>query len=183
MQVHQTEIPGVLLIEPRVFGDARGFFKETYQKRRYAEAGIAADFVQDNLSKSAKGTLRGLHYQIRHPQGKLVEVFDGEVFDVAVDLRQDSPAFGRWTGTTLSAENHRQFYLPPGVAHGFCVLSESATFFYKCTDYYHPEHERTLLWSDPRVGIDWPLEGEPILSDKDRAGLPFDRVEYYETSP
>ncbi|MFQ5735043.1 MAG: dTDP-4-dehydrorhamnose 3,5-epimerase, partial [Planctomycetaceae bacterium] len=154
MQVHETDIPGVLLIEPQVFDDARGFFMETYQKQRYAEAGISVEFVQDNLSRSARGTLRGLHYQIRHPQGKLVQVCDGEVFDVAVDLRKDRPTFGRWTGSTLSAENRRQFYVPPGVAHGFCVLSETATFFYKCTDYYHPEQERTLLWNDPQVGID-----------------------------
>ena len=183
MQVHETELKGVLLVEPVVFGDARGFFTETYQKTRYAEAGITGEFVQDNLSRSVKGTLRGLHYQIRHPQGKLVEVFEGEVFDVAVDLRKDSPTFGKWTGTTLSAENHHQFYLPPGIAHGFFVLSATATFFYKCTDYYYPEHERTLLWNDPQVGVDWPLDGEPRLSDKHLAGWPFDQIECFESSP
>jgi len=190
MHIQPLELSGVLIVEPRVFADARGFFMETYQKQRYAAAldgcaaahassaaaGIAADFVQDNLSLSCRGTLRGLHYQIEHPQGKLVQVFAGEVFDVAVDVRRDSPTFGRWTGTVLSGENHRQLWVPPGFAHGFCVLSETALLFYKCTDYYHPEHERTLLWNDATVGVEWPLEGEPILSEKDRRGLPLDEL-------
>jgi len=181
MQVHQTTIPGVIVIKPRVFGDARGYFMESYQKRRYAEAGIEDDFVQDNLSRSCRGTLRGLHYQMQQPQGKLVQVVEGEVFDVAVDLRRDSPTFGQWTGATLNADEHRQIYIPPGCAHGFCVLSESAAVFYKCTDYYAPEHERTLLWNDAHVGINWPLEGKPLLSEKDRAGLPFENIECYES--
>jgi dTDP-4-dehydrorhamnose 3,5-epimerase len=183
MQIESLPLPGVLVVEPRVFADARGFFMETHQKQKYAAAGIAAEFVQDNLSRSCRGTLRGLHYQLRHPQGKLVQVFDGEVFDVAVDVRRDSPTFGRWSGTLLSGENRRQLWIPPGFAHGFCVLSESALMFYKCTDYYHPEHERTLLWNDPAVGIEWPLDSEPILSDKDRRGLPLDEVDCYESTP
>jgi len=183
MDIHPTDLPDVIVLQPRVFGDARGYFMETFQKRRYTEAGIADEFIQDNLSMSRRGTLRGLHYQLPHPQGKLVQVFEGEVFDVAVDLRRDSATFGRWAGTTLTAENHRQLWIPPGFAHGFCVLSESAMLFYKCTDYYHPEHERTLQWNDPTVGIDWPLEGDPVLSEKDRHGLPFDRIDCFETSP
>lgn len=170
MQVRETDLPGVLVIEPRVFPDDRGYFKETYQKRRYAEAGIDAEMVQDNCSRSARGTLRGLHFQVQQPQGKLVEVTAGEIFDVAVDVRRDSPWFGRWTGVRLSESNHLQIYVPPGFAHGFCVLSEEATVTYKCTDYYAPEHERTLLWNDPDVGIEWPLSEPPRLSEKDEAG-------------
>ncbi len=170
MQVRETELPGVLIIEPRVFPDDRGYFKETYQKRRYAEAGIDVEMVQDNCSRSTRGTLRGLHFQVQQPQGKLVEVTAGEIFDVAVDVRRDSPWFGRWTGVRLSESNHLQIYIPPGFAHGFCVLSEEATVTYKCTDYYAPEHERTLLWNDPDVGIEWPLTEPPRLSEKDRAG-------------
>jgi dTDP-4-dehydrorhamnose 3,5-epimerase len=183
VEVRETVIPGVLIVEPRVFADKRGLFKETYQKERYRDAGIPAEFVQDNLSRSCEGTLRGLHFQILHPQGKLLQVFRGEVFDVAVDLRRDSPTFGKWVGVTLSEENHRQLYVPPGIAHGFYVLSKVADVFYKCTDYYHPEHERTLLWSDPKVGVEWPLQGAPILSEKDRAGLPLPKIECFEKSP
>lgn len=168
MKVEQTAIPGVLILEPRVFGDARGFFKETYFAPRYAEAGVLGTFVQDNLSKSSRGVLRGLHLQHPHGQGKLVQVVLGEVFDVAVDVRRGSPTFGKWVGVTLSADNHRQFWIPPGFAHGFCVTSDEALFSYKCTDGYHPECELGVLWSDPEVGIDWPI-AEPSLSDKDRA--------------
>lgn len=171
MNVIHTEIPGAIIIEPKVFGDARGFFLETFQARRYAEAGIKESFVQDNHSRSARGVLRGLHFQRNYPQGKLVFVTQGEVFDVALDIRPDSPAFGRWTGVTLSAENHRQFYVPPGCAHGFCVVSESADFQYKCTDYYHPEDEGCIRWDDPDVGIEWPVIA-PSLSAKD-ADAPF----------
>jgi dTDP-4-dehydrorhamnose 3,5-epimerase len=172
MNVIQTEIPGVLIIEPKVFGDARGFFLETFQAERYRAAGIQESFVQDNHSHSARGVLRGLHFQRKYPQGKLVYVSRGEVFDVAVDLRRDSPAFGRWTGVFLSDENHRQFYVPPGCAHGFCVLSEFADFHYKCTDYYHPEDEGALLWNDPEIGIQWPLD-TPTLSAKDAVAPGF----------
>ena len=167
MKIIQTDIPGALIIEPKVFGDARGFFLETYQAERYQAAGLPT-FVQDNLSRSQQGVLRGLHFQKRHPQGKLVSVTRGAVFDVAVDLRRDSPAFGRWVGITLSEENHSQFYVPPGCAHGFCVLSESADFQYKCTDYYHPEDEGCVIWNDPDIGIVWPLT-TPLLSPKDAA--------------
>ncbi len=180
MQVTRSDIPEVLIIEPRVFADARGFFKETYQRNRFADVGIAAEFVQDNVSRSRRGTLRGLHFQIRHPQGKLVQALSGRIVDVAVDLRRNSPTFGKWTAVELSDENHRQIYVPPGFAHGFCVLSESADIFYKCTDYYYPEHERTLLWNDPAVGIRWPLEVEPILSEKDRRGTPLASIECFE---
>src|SRR5579864_5182972 len=173
MNVIQTAIPGVMIIEPRVFADSRGFFKETYHRNRYAEAGVAAEFVQDNISRSRRGTLRGLHFQIDHPQAKLVQSLSGRIFDVAVDLRRESPYFGKWVGAELSDENHRQMYIPAGFAHGFCVLSESADLFYKCSDFYHPQHERTLLWNDSEVGVRWPLEVEPILSDKDRRGTPL----------
>lgn len=167
MEVTQTEIPGVVIIEPKVFGDARGFFLETFQIKRYREvAGIQEDFVQDNHSRSQRGVLRGLHFQKTHPQGKLVHVTQGEVFDVAVDIRPESPAFGRWVGVTLSEQNHRQFYVPPGCAHAFVVLSETADFQYKCTDFYHPEDEGCLIWNDPDVGIEWPTEN-PQLSEKD----------------
>jgi dTDP-4-dehydrorhamnose 3,5-epimerase len=169
-----------LLIEPRLFGDARGLFKETYQKRRYTEAGIAGEFVQDNYSRSARGTLRGLHFQIQHPQAKLLQVLRGEIYDVAVDLRRQSPHFGRWIGVSLAEDNHRQLYIPPGFAHGFYVVSDVADVFYKCTDYYYPEHERSLLWNDPAIGITWPLAGEPTLSEKDRRGVPLAAIEVYE---
>ena len=180
MEVHQTKLPGVLVIEPRVFGDARGYFKETWQRARYDSADVAAEFVQDNLSRSRQGTLRGLHFQLRRPQGKLVQVFRGEVFDVAVDVRRGSPTFGRWDGIVLSETNHRQLYVPPGFAHGFCVLSETADLFYKCTDYYDPQDERTLLWNDPAVAVEWPLAGAPVLSEKDQRGSPLDKLECYD---
>ncbi len=183
MQVQTTTIPGLLVIQPQVFGDPRGFFVETFQQQRYREAGITADFVQDNYSRSSQGILRGLHYQIQHPQGKLVQVLHGKVFDVVVDLRKPSSSFGRWFSIELSDETCRQVFVPPGCAHGFCVLSQTADFSYKCTDYYFPEHERSLLWNDPAIGIEWPLTDEPILSNKDRNGIPFDRAEVYETSP
>lgn len=183
MQIKETDLPGVLIIKPRVFEDARGFFKETYERNRYREAGIPLDFVQDNISRSARGTLRGLHFQIQHPQGKLVQVLRGEILDVAVDLRRDSAHFGKWTSVTLSETNHQQLYVPPGFAHGFCVLSESADVFYKCTDFYHPEYERTLLWNDPDVNIDWPLDVEPLLSEKDLKGSPLSELECFETAP
>lgn len=170
MEVVATQHPDVLLLRPQVFGDARGFFFESYNHRVFSEAGIAAEFVQDNHSRSAKGVLRGLHYQIQQPQGKLVRVVAGEVFDVAVDLRRSSPSFGRWTGVLLNAENKRQLWIPEGFAHGFVVLSETAEFLYKTTDYYAPEHERSLLWNDPELGIDWPLDTLPQLSAKDQAG-------------
>ncbi len=166
MKVTTTNLPGVLLITPKVFGDSRGFFLETFQAARYKEAGIPESFVQDNQSRSTKGVLRGLHFQKHYPQGKLVYVTNGTVFDVAVDIRPDSPTFGQWAGVTLSADDHQQFYIPPGYAHGFCVLSDSADFQYKCTDYYHPEDEGCIRWDDPNIGIRWPIR-EPILSAKD----------------
>ena len=169
--VTSTEIPDVLILEPKVFGDSRGFFFESFNAQDFAQAtGLKVDFVQDNHSKSAQGVLRGLHYQIQHPQGKLVRVVQGEVFDVAVDLRKSSATFGRWVGVHLSADNHRQLWVPPGFAHGFVVTSESAEFLYKTTDYWYPEHERSLLWSDPTVAIQWPLDTAPLLAAKDAAG-------------
>ena len=167
MKVIETGLPGVLIIEPVVHGDSRGFFLESFHARRYAESGLPASFVQDNHSRSARGVLRGLHYQLRHPQGKLVRVVSGEVFDVAVDIRRGSPTFGRWVGATVSADNHRQLYVPPGFAHGFCVLSEYADFLYKCTDYYAPDDEHGVRWDDPDIGIAWPGL-EFTLSEKDR---------------
>jgi dTDP-4-dehydrorhamnose 3,5-epimerase len=176
-----TAIPDVLVIEPAVFGDARGFFFESWNRRAFAElAGRDVEFVQDNHSASARGVLRGLHYQVRQPQGKLVRVVAGEVFDVAVDLRRASRTFGEWVAERLSAENHRMMWIPPGFAHGFLVLSERAEFLYKTTDYYAPEHERTLLWNDPALGIPWPLRGEPVLKPKDAAGA---RLADAETFP
>lgn len=166
MKVTELTLPGVMLIEPKVFEDSRGFFMETFNAERYAEHGIPSEFVQDNHSKSIKGTLRGMHYQSGRPQGKLVRVVHGEVFDVALDIRIGSPCFGRWVGERLSAENKRQMYIPEGFAHGFCVLSETAEFLYKCTDFYSPVDERGVLWNDPEIGIEWPLD-EPVLSDKD----------------
>ena len=166
-----TALPDVLILEPKVFGDARGFFFESFNARDFqATTGVAREFVQDNHSRSVKGVLRGLHYQIRHPQGKLVRVVQGEVFDVAVDLRRSSPHFGKWAGVTLSAENKRQLWVPEGFAHGFLVTSDSAEFLYKTTDYWYPEHERSLMWNDPALGIDWPLDGTPQLAAKDQAG-------------
>ena len=172
MQVIATDLPEVMIIEPKVFGDARGFFLESFNAKAFAEAtGVDLPFVQDNHSRSAQGVLRGLHYQIQQAQGKLVRVVRGAVFDVAVDVRRSSPNFGRWVGVELSEDNHRQLWVPPGFAHGFLVLSDSADFLYKTTDYYAPEHERSVLWNDPAIGIDWPLPGEPLLSGKDQAGV------------
>jgi dTDP-4-dehydrorhamnose 3,5-epimerase len=171
MQVIHTAIPDVLLLEPKVFGDARGFFFESYNARTFLEViGQQQNFVQDNHSRSAKNVLRGLHYQIQQPQGKLIRAILGEVYDVAVDLRRSSPTFGKWVGMHLSAENRRMAWIPAGFAHGFLVLSDVAEFLYKTTDYYAPAHERTLLWNDPALGIPWPMAGEPVLSEKDRAG-------------
>lgn len=167
MKVVETSLPGVLIIEPKIFPDARGFFVETYNKDRYVNNGILPEFVQDNLSFSTRGVLRGLHYQNPHAQGKLVYVLQGEVWDVAVDIRRDSPQFGQWTAVTLSSENKKQFYIPPGFAHGFCVLSETALFTYKCTDLYHPECDGGVRWDDPTIAIQWPISN-PILSEKDR---------------
>ena len=182
MHVIPTALAGVLVLEPRVFGDDRGFFMESYNRRSFAQAtGLDIDFVQDTHSRSRKGVLRGLHYQVRQPQGKLVRVTHGAVFDVAVDIRRGSPTFGRWVGVELSADNHRQLWVPPGLAHGFVVLSDSADFLYKTTDYYAPEHERSIAWDDPAIGIDWPLAAHgitaPLLSAKDRAGQPLSRAE------
>ncbi|MFM7321711.1 MAG: dTDP-4-dehydrorhamnose 3,5-epimerase [Armatimonadota bacterium] len=169
-----TPLEGVLLLRPDVFGDARGFFLESWNERTFAEAtGCAVRFVQDNQSRSGRNVLRGLHYQARHAQGKLVRVVRGKVFDAVVDLRADSPTRGAWYGTILSEENHLQLWVPPGFAHGFLVLSDQADFLYKVTDYRFPDQERTVLWNDPEVGIAWPLEGEPLLSDRDAAAEPF----------
>jgi dTDP-4-dehydrorhamnose 3,5-epimerase len=175
MKTTPTAIPGVLIIEPKVFGDARGFFFESFNQKAFNDAtGTDHQFVQDNHSRSAKGVLRGLHYQLNQPQGKLVRVVRGAVFDVAVDIRPDSPAFGRWVGVELTEDNHKQLWVPPGLAHGFLVLSDTADFLYKTTDYYAPEFERCLAWDDPAVGVEWPLEGlEPKLSAKDLAGQPL----------
>ena len=181
MKFIPTSIPDVIQIEPEVFGDARGFFMETYQAARFKEAGIDRAFVQDNHSGSRRGILRGLHYQIRQPQGKLVRVAVGEVFDVAVDLRRSSPSFGKWVGSCLSAENKHQLWIPPGFAHGFFVLSEWAELVYKATDYYAPEWDRTLLWNDPDLNIEWPLNPgqQPILSAKDAEGKSLRDAEVY----
>jgi len=185
MNVTRTEIPDVLVLEPKVFGDARGFFLESYNEKVFREAtGLDVKFVQDNHSRSARGVLRGLHYQLKRPQGKLVRVVRGAVFDVAVDLRRSSPTFGKWVGIELNEDNQRQFWVPPGFAHGFLVLSESADFLYKTTDYYAPEHERCIAWNDPAIGIDWQLArlgGEaPRLSAKDLAGTALARAETFE---
>ena len=182
MKLSACAIPDVLLIEPKVFGDERGFFFESFNQRHFHEvSGLTADFVQDNHSKSAKGVLRGLHYQIRQPQGKLVRVVAGEVFDVAVDIRRRSPTFGQWVGEILSADNKRQLWIPPGMAHGFVVLSESAEFVYKTTDYYAPEHERCIAWNDPTLAIEWPaMGGGPLVSGKDAKGLAFLLAEMFE---
>ena len=178
MEVTKTAIDGVLLLAPKVFGDSRGFFLESFNARVFAEAtGLQLDFVQDNHSRSARHVLRGMHFQVNRPQGKLVRVVRGEVFDVAVDIRRDSPTYGRWVGERLSETNQRQLWVPPGLAHGFLVLSESADFLYKTTDYYDPASERCLAWNDPGVGIDWPLEGQaPALSGKDQAGLALESL-------
>ena len=179
MKVVDTGLPGVLLLEPRVFGDHRGFFLETFHAARYAEIGIDAPFVQDNWSRSVRGTLRGLHFQEPQAQGKLVQVVHGAVYDVAVDVRRGSPTFGRWVGYELSEENKRQLWIPPGFAHGFCVTSDSSEFLYKTTDYWSPAHERTLLWNDPQLAIPWPLTGEPLLAAKDVSGRLFAEAETF----
>jgi dTDP-4-dehydrorhamnose 3,5-epimerase len=180
MKVIPTSIPDVLIFEPQVFEDTRGFFLESWNARKFCDAvGPHISFVQDNHSRSRRGVLRGLHYQIKRPQGKLVRVVAGRVFDAAVDLRKSSPTFGRWTGAELSADNHRQLWIPAGFAHGFLVLSDSADFLYKTTDYYAPEHERTVAWNDPAIGIDWPTDVEPALSAKDSAGVPLRVAEVF----
>ena len=180
MKVIRTDIPEVLILETKVFGDQRGWFFESYNRRAFREAtGLDVEFVQDNHSRSAKNVLRGLHYQIRQPQGKLVRVVTGEIWDVAVDLRRGSPTFGKWAGFTLSAEAKRAAWVPAGFAHGFLVVSEFAEVQYKTTDYYAPEHERVLLWNDPGLGIRWPLAGEPAMNDRDRRGAPLAQAETY----
>jgi dTDP-4-dehydrorhamnose 3,5-epimerase len=172
--VTHTAIADVLIIEPQVFGDSRGFFLESFNARDFKHVtGLEVNFVQDNHSRSKQGVLRGLHFQVDHPQGKLVRVTEGEVFDVVVDIRRGSPTFGQWVGETLTGVNHKQMWVPPGLAHGFLVLSETADFLYKTTDYYHPESERTLLWSDPAIGIEWPTIGSLTLAAKDKTGLPL----------
>lgn len=181
MKIIRSTIPDVLILEPKVYGDERGFFFESYNEKVLAEvAGVAAHFVQDNHSRSAKNVLRGLHYQIKQPQGKLVRVIAGEVFDVAVDIRKNSPTFGKWTGFNLSAENKRMAWIPPGFAHGFLVLSDDAEFLYKTTDYWVPEYERCIRWNDTDLAVDWPLQGEPVLSAKDQAGIVFLSAEVFE---
>ena len=179
MKVVATALADVKLVEPRTFGDERGFFLESWNARDFAAAGLGATFVQDNHSGSRRGVLRGLHYQVRHAQGKLVRVVVGEVFDVVVDLRRSSPTFGHSLGMTLSGQNRKMLWVPPGFAHGFLTLSEQAEFLYKTTDYWHPEHERTLLWSDPALGIAWPLSVPPILTPKDAAGTPLAAADVY----
>ncbi len=181
MKFTLTAIPEVILVEPDIYKDERGFFLETYRQQQFQSAGITANFVQDNHSGSFQGALRGLHYQIRQPQGKLVRAVAGEIFDVAVDLRRSSPSFGQWVGMILSAENKHQLWIPPGFAHGFLVLSKWAEIFYKASDYYAPQHERTLLWNDSQLGIAWPLDGgqQPVLSQKDAQGTSFLQAECY----
>lgn len=181
MKYTQLNIPDIVLIEPQVFGDHRGFFMEIFREDEFKKNVVPAAFVQDNHSKSTQNILRGLHYQIKHPQGKLVRVISGEVFDVAVDLRKSSPFFGKWTGAILSAENKKMLWVPPGFAHGFYVLSHEAEFTYKCTDYYAPEHERCILWNDPSIAIEWLINPDayPILSQKDEEGIPLEKAEVF----
>ena len=184
VKVLKTSLPGVLIIEPSVFEDSRGFFMETYHQKRYGQIGLDCMFVQDNLSHSILGILRGLHYQLKHPQSKLVQVIKGAIFDVAVDIRQGSPSLGQWTGVHISDENRRQIFVPKGFAHGFCILSETADVIYKCTDFYAPDDERGILWSDPDIGIEWPIS-DPLLSEKDShypclSDVPPDRLPVYE---
>ena len=179
VNVTPTALPDVLVIEPKVFGDSRGFFLESWNQRAFAAAGIRAGFVQDNHSRSARNVLRGLHYQLQQAQGKLVRVIAGEIYDVAVDIRRGSPTFGHWVGVALSAENRRMVWVPPGFAHGFLVVSEAAEVLYKATDYYAPEHERSIAWNDPELAIAWPLAGEPVLSAKDAAGKRLRDAEVY----
>ncbi len=180
MNVIHTAVPEVLIVEPKVFADARGFFYESFNRKFMQTAGIAGDFVQDNHSRSARNVLRGLHYQIKQPQGKLVRVLLGEVFDVAVDIRKSSLTFGKWVGFNLSAENKRMLWIPQGFAHGFLVLSEFAEVLYKTTDYWAPQFERTIIWNDPRLAIEWPVQGEPQLSAKDSEGVAFNEAEIFE---
>ena len=181
MQIVQTAIPEVLIIEPQVFGDERGFFFESFNQRKFeALTGVKTEFVQDNHSKSAINVLRGLHYQIEQPQGKLVRVVAGEVFDVAVDVRRNSQTFGKWVGVVLSGENKRQLWVPPGFAHGFLVLQEGTEFLYKTTDYYAPQHECCIRWDDPAIGIEWPIINAPVLSAKDQLGLPLSQAQVFE---
>lgn len=181
MKIRKTDIADVLIIEPEVFGDERGFFFESFNQQRWQEkTGLTTRFVQENHSRSRKNVLRGLHYQIRQSQGKLVRVIAGEVFDVAVDIRRSSPTFGRWVGARLSAENKLQFWVPEGFAHGFVVLSEVAEFLYLTTDYYAPEHERAIIWDDPELSIDWPIEEEPLLSVKDREAVSFRKAQLFD---
>lgn len=175
MHVYETTLPGVLIIEPKVYGDSRGFFFETFQSEKYQQAGLTKPFVQDNISRSSKGVLRGLHYQLEKPQAKLVSVFQGAVLDVAVDVRQGSPHFGKWVAVELNDTNHRQLFIPEGFAHGFVVLSDTADFFYKCSDYYHPASECGVQWNDPKIGIDWNIEN-PHLSEKDLLYPPLHAV-------
>jgi len=181
MNIIKTEIPDVLIIEPKIFSDARGFFFESFNQRMWEEkTGIQRDFVQDNHSRSGKNVLRGLHYQIQQPQGKLIRVISGAVFDVAVDIRKSSPTFGSWVGVELSDENHRQLWIPEGFAHGFLVLSDTAEFLYKTTDYWAPQYERTIMWNDSNLAVAWPLREQPILSGKDMQGTPFLKAEYFQ---
>jgi dTDP-4-dehydrorhamnose 3,5-epimerase len=181
MQVVQMAIPEVMIIEPQVYGDERGFFFESFNQQKFEQlTGVKTEFVQDNHSKSAKNVLRGLHYQIQQPQGKLVRVVAGEVFDVAVDVRRHSATFGQWVGVILSAENKRQLWVPPGFAHGFAVLKDATEFLYKTTDYYAPQYERCISWDDPEIAIQWPLDGKPLLSAKDQAGLSLSQAEVFE---
>jgi dTDP-4-dehydrorhamnose 3,5-epimerase len=180
MKKIETSLPGVLLLEPRVFGDDRGFFLESYNERTFAEIGIRERFVQDNHSYSGRNVIRGLHYQIRQPQGKLVRVVTGEILDVVLDLRRSSPTFGKWQSFTLSGENKRMLWIPLGLAHGFRVVSETAHALYKATDFYAPEHERAVAWNDPQLKIDWQLEGEPIVSGKDQRGIPFQQAPTFD---
>ena len=181
MNVIPTHIPDLLIIEPRIFGDDRGFFFESYNEKSFAEkTGISPKFVQDNHSLSTKNVLRGLHYQIQETQGKLVRVISGEVLDIAVDIRRSSPTFGQWASCLLTGENKRQFWVPEGFAHGFVVLSDSAEFLYKTTNYYAPQYDRVILWNDPDLGVDWQLKGEPILSDKDKAGKRFKEADLFD---
>jgi dTDP-4-dehydrorhamnose 3,5-epimerase len=182
MQIIDTALNSVKIIEPKVFGDDRGFFLESWNKQLFKDHGLPSHFVQDNHSRSSQGVLRGLHYQLKNPQGKLVRVTSGEVFDVAVDMRKSSAQFGKWMGVLLSESNKRQLWVPPGFAHGFYVVSESADFQYKCTDYYAPEHERSLMWNDATVGVEWPIidGSEPLLAAKDAAGLPIDQCDTFD---
>jgi dTDP-4-dehydrorhamnose 3,5-epimerase len=179
MKIIPTAIPEVVVLEPRVFEDPRGFLMETYHRRQFAELGVTAEFVQDNHSRSTRGVLRGLHYQIEHPQGKLCRVVRGEIFDVAVDLRRSAATFGHWVGVSLSEQNRRQLYVPAGFAHGFVVLSEVAELLYKCTEFYSPQHERTIRWDDPELGIDWPVR-EPLLAPKDANGVAFHAADCFD---